>query len=112
MSQNPRGAPPGNLNALKHGFYSPRYRIQDAGAASLEQEILLLRLMIRHTVQLARGCEDLKVATRALDSLGAAATRLANLLKAQKSLQPDRSQISDQISRAIQQANQELRSKP
>ncbi len=110
---NKRGAPHGNLNALKHGFYSPRYRLRVPGTApSLEQEILLLRLMIRRTMQLAQDCDDLKEATRVLDSLGAAASRLASLLKAQKSLQEQPSQAASQISKAIHQANQELRSKP
>jgi hypothetical protein len=62
-------------------------------------------------MQLADGIEDLKEATRVLDALGAAAARLANLLRAQKSLKDHRSQVADEISIAIQEVNQELRSK-
>ncbi len=112
-----RGAPRGNLNALKHGFYSRLYHIHessdlsDSEASSLENEITLLRVMIRRTMALADGIEDLKEATRVLDELGAAANRLANLLKAQKSLSESHTQMADEISAAIQQVNAELRRK-
>jgi uncharacterized protein YjcR len=113
---NPRGAPIGNLNALKHGFYSRLFRTGEVKelpdeAANLDHEITLLRVMIRRTMQLADGVEDLKEATRVLDALGAAANRLANLLRLQKSLIENRSQLADEISVAIQQVNAELRSK-
>jgi hypothetical protein len=114
---NPRGAPKGNLNALKHGFYSRLFRADEAGelsdddSASLEHEITLLRVMIHRTMQLADGIDDLKEATRVLDALGAAAGRLANLLRVQKSLNTSHTQVADEISIAIQQVNQELRRK-
>jgi hypothetical protein len=114
---NTRGAPKGNLNALKHGFYSRLFRadesndLADNGCDSLEHEITLLRVMIRRTMQLADGIDDLKEATRVLNALGAAAGRLANLLRTQKSLKPSRTQVADEISIAIQQVNQELRRK-
>jgi hypothetical protein len=114
---NPRGAPKGNLNALKHGFYSRLFRACEANdldgddSGSLQHEITLLRVMIRRTMELADGIDDLKEATRALDALGAAAGRLANLLRAEKSLNTSQSQLADEISIAIQQVNQELRSR-
>jgi uncharacterized protein YjcR len=114
---NPRGAQKGNLNALKHGFYSRLFRsgepseLSEDESASLENEITLLRVMIRRTMQLADGIDDLKDAIRVLEALGAAAGRLSNLLRAQKSLKESRSQVADEISIAIQQVNQELRRK-
>jgi hypothetical protein len=114
---NPRGAQKGNLNALKHGFYSRLYRdaesseVEEDQTTSLENEITLLRVMIWRTMELADGIDDLKEATRVLDALGAAAGRLANLLRAQKSLKGAQSGVADEISIAIQQVNQELRNK-
>ena len=114
---DPRGAPRGNLNALKNGFYSPLFHASEISAmntdeaTSLEHEITLLRVMMRRTMQLADGIKDLREATRVLDALGAAAGRLANLLRAQKSLNAPHSQMADEISIAIQHANAELRSK-
>lgn len=114
---NVRGAPKGNLNALKHGFYSRLFRDSESSEldndqiASLENEITLLRVMMRRTMELADGIDDLREATRVLDALGAAAGRLAGLLRAQKSLSVSQSGVADEISVAIQQVNQELRSK-
>lgn len=114
---NPRGAPKGNLNALKHGFYSRLFHagefsdLDDDRQPDLEHEITLLRVMIRRTMQLADGIDDLHEATRVLDALGAAAGRLANLLRAQKCLAENRSKTADEISIAIQQVNAELRRK-
>ena len=114
---NSRGAPKGNLNALKHGFYSRLFHTTEADdlsldpTISLEHEITLLRVMIRRTMQLADGIDDLREATRVLDALGAAAGRLSNLLRAQKSLNQGQSELADEISIAIQQVNAELRNK-
>jgi hypothetical protein len=114
---NPRGAPRGNLNALKNGFYSRLFHASETSdlindhPATLEHEITLLRVMMRRTMELADGTDDLREATRVLDALGAAASRLASLLRAQKNLNESHSQLVDEISIAIQQVNQELRSK-
>jgi len=113
---NKPGAPRGNLNALKHGYYSRLFHNSESEnlpdeSVCLDNEITLLRVMIRRTMELADGIDDLKEATRVLDALGAAAARLANLLRAQKSLTENRSQLADEISIAIQQVNAELRSK-
>jgi hypothetical protein len=116
MSKN-RGAPRGNLNALKNGFYSRLFRLNETSdlneddSTSLEHEITLLRVMMRRTMELADGIDDLNQATRVLDALGAAAGRLANLLRAQKSLSEKHSQLADEISIAIQQVNSELRNR-
>ncbi len=112
----PRGALEGNLNALKHGFYSRLFHAIETNElpedpATLEHEITLLRVMIRRTMLLADSIDDLKEATRVLDALGAAAARLAGLLRAQKSLRDEHSQFMEELSTAIQQVNQELRSK-
>ncbi len=114
---NPRGAPKGNLNALKNGFYSRLFHNAETSdlasdtPGSLEHEITLLRVMIRRTMQLADGIDDIKEATRVLDALGAAAGRLANLLRAQRTLNETNDGLADEISLAIQQVNAELRSK-
>jgi hypothetical protein len=112
-----RGAPKGNLNALKHGFYSRLFHVSEntdlcnTPPDGLEHEITLLRVMIRRAMQLADGIDDLREAMRVLDALGAAANRLSNLLRVQKSLNQGRSTLADEISIAIQQVNAELRNK-
>jgi hypothetical protein len=113
---NPRGAPKGNLNALKHGFYSRLFRSSENNElpqdlADLDHEITLLRVLIRRTMQMADGIDDIKDATRLLDSLGAAASRLAALLRVQKILANDHSGFAEELSIAIQKVNAELRRK-
>jgi hypothetical protein len=110
-------APKGNLNALKNGFYSRLFRtgesndILQAEPGELEHEITLLRVMIRRTMELAEGIDDLKEASRALDALGAAASRLAGLLRTQKHLREKDATYSEEISIAIREMNEELRRK-
>lgn len=114
---NPRGAPKGNLNALKHGFYSRLFHDSESSEINadqlenLENEITLLRVMIRRTMELADGIDDLKEARRVLDALGAASGRLANLLRTQKSLSATNTGVADEISETIRQINQEMRNK-
>ncbi len=106
-----------NQNARKKGFYSPLYRtdetslLTDDQSASLEHEINLLRVMIKRTMEMADGIDDLREATRILDALSAATTRLANLLRAQKSLNEAQSKSADLLSIAIKEVNEELRRK-
>lgn len=80
-------------------------------SSNLEHEITLLRVMIRRTMELADSVDNLYEATRVLDALGTASSRLANLLRAQKSLSQNQSQLSNKISIAIQEMNAELRRK-
>jgi methyl-accepting chemotaxis protein len=117
MMTNRRGAPKGNLNHLKHGFYSRLIRSIEAGdlpdsfTTNLENEITLLRVMIRRTMELAEGVDDLQDATRVLDALGAASTRLASLLRVQKIVSDNKSSAAEALSTAIQRINEELRRK-
>lgn len=110
-------APKGNLNALKNGFYSRLFHAGESNdidrdqSTDLEHEITLLRVMIRRTMELADGIDDLREATRVLDALGAASGRLAGLLRTQKTLHARGSQYAEEISIAIREVNAELRRK-
>jgi hypothetical protein len=110
-------APKGNLNALKNGYYSRLFHkgeavdFNDDESDSLEHEITLLRVMIRRTMELAEGVDDLQDATRVLDALGAASTRLASLLRVQKIVSDNKSSAAEALSTAIQRINEELRRK-
>jgi hypothetical protein len=70
-----RGAPPGNHNALKHGYYSKAYKRADrhdffdaAGIKGIDEEIALLRHELKKAIS---GGDDrnLKVLERAAASL-------------------------------------------
>jgi hypothetical protein len=93
------GAPKGNRNARKHGFYAGHLTTEEledlavvaAAAAGLEDEIGLLRVRIRRA--LAEGC--------GLDQVSRALGRLTQMLKAQR-------QISGEAADSFQQALAEV----
>lgn len=78
------GAPAGNINARRHGFYSKHLTAEEladlavvaAQAAGLEDEIGLLRVRIRRALE--EGID--------LDQVGRALQRLTQMLKAQRLL--------------------------
>ncbi len=85
-----RGGQPGNLNALKHGFYSKHFQkaeLQDLEEArDLQEEIAMMRVVTRRLLRMARGCKEMGEMVNVLGALGLASTRVAGLMKAQKYL--------------------------
>jgi len=85
-----RGAQPGNLNALKHGFYSRQFRSRehvDLDAlltVDLNDEIHLLRILMRRALELSSDTEDLAECLATLKAISAASARLTNMLRVQK----------------------------
>ena len=110
-------APKGNTNALKHGFYSRQFRqsevrdldvLLEAGcAAHLLDEIAMLRVTMRRTIELAKGIEEVETAIKWLSVLGASATRIATLLKTQKLLGTEQNSELDAIAMALDQIAQD-----
>jgi len=87
-----RGAPPGNQNAIKHGFYSRRFRNLEmgdleGGAANLVDEITGLRVAARRVLELSDDLSDDPMkAIQALNFFGLLCQRIANLSRAHASL--------------------------
>lgn len=81
-----RGAPPGNTNALKHGFYSRSFNqgdqqlLADIHFASLKDEITMLRVFIRRVTDLAAGVASLSEALSLLRVLSLASSSLTRLM--------------------------------
>ncbi len=102
-----RGAQPGNLNALKNGFYSRQFReLENADLSQvsegLKDEILMLRVFIRRMFELASDENgDLEQMAGCLNALGMASTRLANLLRTDQKLSVDRSEFAGSLSQAL-----------
>ena len=114
-SRRKRGGQPGNLNALKHGFYSQQFKegevadIETMLAEGLMDEVAMLRVMMRRMMALADGCEDLNEFVNVLGVLGMSATRLAGLLRVQKMLGGDeRSELTATLRRAIADVSKEM----
>jgi hypothetical protein len=113
--KRPRGAQPNNTNAVKHGFYSRQFHgleTQDLDSAlldGLEDEIALLRVIIRRVFDYSSSAEqNLETWSTALSTLGAAATRLAHLLRTQKLLGGEDSTSSAALSEALAAVTKEL----
>ena len=111
-----RGAQPGNLNALKHGFYSRVYRetehfdLNCLDITELESEINGLRVFIRRTMELADGVDDLNTAISTLYALSMAASKVAMLARTQQLLQGSQDdRISEALNIALDQVKVELR---
>ncbi len=86
MSSRKRGGQPGNLNALKHGFYSRLfYKLErdelTEQVDDLSSELALLRVYLRRFARLMKKSSNNTEARQALDSLGMAATRIGSLMR-------------------------------
>ena len=106
------GAPPGNLNALKHGFYSKQLKrvkadldgLDTAEFSGLTDEIQLLRVFIRRVIDLGKDVDRLDDALSLLRGLCLASTTLTRLLKTHHALASG----EDDVTLAIRQALDEI----
>jgi hypothetical protein len=102
------GAQPGNGNALRHGFYSRRFRgqehrdLENGLQDGLQDEINLLRVQIRRLADLAEGQTDLKEAIQTLTAIGLGCTRLAGMLRTQRELGEDENDLTKAINEAVE----------
>jgi len=110
-----RGAPPGNLNALKHGFYSHLFRkielgdLQALPMEGLEDEIGMLRVLIRRVMELAQDVQDLDQALRLLSTLSLATANLSRLVKTQHLLSTSFSEFDATVDEVISELVQNWR---
>jgi hypothetical protein len=108
-----RGAQPDNLNAIKHGFYSRHFADLeladlDETSTNLQDEIEMLRVITRRVLTLAGDMQDIDTAVSVLGALGAAATRLAGLIRTQKLLGADQSDTTAALQAALSSVVTEL----
>jgi len=89
----PRGAPPGNTNALKHGFYARKFKPKQlddytraAAVTGLDEEIALLRLVILNLVEQCLPAAGQPPDLAVINALEASLARLSHLLKDQRFL--------------------------
>jgi hypothetical protein len=109
-----RGAPKGNRNALKHGFYAHQFKpadlkdlekCQDTG---LNDEIAMLRVQSRRFMELCSQPQNLSEAAFALRVLSLAALSINRLIRTQLTL----GQLDNPIQDAYHQALLELGAYP
>jgi len=84
-----RGAPHGNKNALKHGFYSRQFNkadlvdLEKVEFVGLKDEIIMMRVFMRRVIQLGKDVNELPHAISLLRVLCLASASLMRLLKTQ-----------------------------
>jgi hypothetical protein len=122
MANKRRGAQPGNINALKHGFYSRSFRelentdLEAMLAQDLDSEIAMLRVVVRRAFELSTALkegeepgQELDKAIHVMNSLGMASIRLGSLLKIQTMLGKRDNDIGAAISEALKQVARDLK---
>lgn len=87
-----RGGQPGNINALRNGFYFNQFKplevkdLEDLPSTGLEDEIAILRIATRRVFILANDADDIDQMIEGLGDLGLASIRTSRSLKAQKEI--------------------------
>jgi hypothetical protein len=66
-------------------------------AGNLQEEIVMMRVVTRRLLEMARGCKDMGELINVLSALGFASTRVAGLMKTQKFLGGNRDGLDDLI---------------
>ncbi len=106
------GAPPGNTNALKHGYYAHvRKRKHMSSADDLMQEIAFLRTLVRRLYQQSRSELTLPELINVLRVLSLASGSLKRLLDAQQNLKMSPRLYRDSLQEALDNAMSEMQTK-
>ncbi len=112
--KRPRGAPKGNLNALKHGFYTRRLRKHDlSGVESTEpsgliEEIALIRVFTRRLLESIGPESNAYDLSEFLRALCLASSTITRIVKTQYLITSSGSGMDDEIAEAIKQVNAEF----
>ncbi len=109
-----RGAQPGNTNALKHGFYSPRFNGGEIQSLTLFKEhidvvseIKMLRVAVDRVIsRLGEHC-DIRECVALLNVLTRAAGRIGHLIRLQKFIYGDQNSISALLYAALEDVAEE-----
>ena len=110
-----RGGQPGNTNALKYGFYSPRFRQADltdldkCQFSGLEDEIIMLRVYTRRVIEFSSEADNFDDALSLLRALSLASVAMTRLIKTQQIIGPS---PMDELNAALKEAFKEIDAQP
>jgi hypothetical protein len=112
-----RGAQPGNINALKHGFYSTHFTrgeiesLDPSISAGLLDEIALLKVLVRRLFDYAEDPTSLDSMCKTMSTLSDSLTCLSGLCRTQKLLGgTENNQIMNALSEALKAVQDEIKS--
>lgn len=109
-----RGAPLGNNNAIKHGFYSRQFKKADLDAlaasnsSGLKDEIAMLRLFIGRVVALGVDVDNLPEAISLLRVLCLATAGMSRLLKTEYLISGKANELNTALDEALLKAMEEF----
>jgi hypothetical protein len=109
-----RGAPKGNLNALKHGFYTRRIPkrdltgVESTNPSGLVEEIALIRVFTRRLLESISPESDAYELADILRALCLASSTITRVVKTQFLITSAGTGIDDEIAEAIKQVNAEF----
>ena len=115
MTPSPRrpGAPLGNTNSLKHGFYSRRLKKRDVSDVEhtdlkgLAEEIALIRIFTRRVIEACDPSADLYELAGILRILCLASSTISHIIKTQYLLSLNHDDFSEELNEAIRQVHEE-----
>ena len=102
-----RGAPLGNQNARKHGFYSSSFKpadlraLDDSDPAHLLDEISLLRVLLRNLVAFSYQVEDFSQASELVRIACLAAFAISRLVKTQQYISTAEPSFADALNQSL-----------
>jgi len=106
-SSHRRGGQPGNINALKHGFYTRRIcknhlsGLESTNNSGLADEIALIRIFTRRLVETTDPSADLYELADILRSICLASSTITRIIKAQAFLVKDSTGFREEVEEAI-----------
>lgn len=115
-----RGAQPGNVNAMTHGFYSRRFQaLEHADLTAIPErdltsEVALLRVLLRRLFEVLDQATDTSLDTQAsvLAIAGGTAVRIATLLRNQAILGGEAEDINTALSAALIDTLKDIQCRP
>jgi hypothetical protein len=116
-TKHPRGAPKGNVNAVKHGFYTRRLHkrdligVESTDVTGLIEEIALIRVFTRRLLESIGPDTDAYELAEFLRALCLASSTLTRIIKTQFLIAAAGPGMDNEISEAIKQVNAEFASR-
>jgi hypothetical protein len=108
------GGQPGNLNALRHGFYTRRIHkrdlsgVEDTSIKGLAEEIALIRIFTRKLIESGIDTADLYEIAGILRTICLASATITRIIKAQAFLVNDPTNFYQEVDEAIRQVRLDM----
>ena len=110
-----RSGQPGNINALKHGFYTRRFNqtdladLESTDYHGLMEEIAIIRLYARRLIELDNPSADISQVANILRILCLASITITRLVKTSQYLQSDGNSDASDLHMALVQLTRDLK---